>query len=190
MKGFVGVFPLILVLLLIRSAAFIYNASKTAGTKPEVNSLRKLNEPIQPTTQPIVPTEKQTNYKTINVTPRPSSTPTPTIIINSSAHIYSITPTSGKIGDVITIKGSGFGKSSFDFPDPTKWHGMVSFYGPSGLNSGGAPPATTKDWDYSWWNDDHVNVKVPGVKPGFTFQVEVESATGERSNPVSFKVLE
>lgn len=112
--------------------------------------------------------------------------PTP-VTPDPSVHVGSISPTSGKVGDTIIISGYGFGKSSFYYPDPTKFLGGVSFYGtPCGYNSGGAFPA---EQGAGWWNDNQIKVKVPGVASGQIFQVEVTSSDGKKSNRVNFQVL-
>lgn len=160
----------------------------------ESTQATSLNSPI---TQPSSLTQHNLKANPTSTPQVPSSTPNPcrmgpppNITADPSVQLISISPTSGKVGDVIILKGSGFGKSSFDFPDPTKFLGGVSFYGrPCGYNSGGAPPATSGDWDYSGWTDNQVKVKVPGVSPG-DFQVEVTSSDGKRSNRLDFQVLQ
>lgn len=154
-------------------------SSRTSSTKPPTPTPKPINTPsATPVFSPKLLLPKNS--------PSPIPSPTPSL---SSVKLDSISPTSGKVGDVITITGSGFGKSSFYYPDPTKFKGGVSFYGPSGQNSGGAPSACTADWDYSCWRDNQIKVKVPGIKPGFTFQIEVTSSDGQKSNRVSFEVL-
>lgn len=151
-----------------------------------------------PTTSPNLTIKTQTINNQITNTQNPTNVPTPTsnpcrmgepsvVVPDPSVRLDSVSPSSGKIGDTIVIKGSGFGKSSFYFSDPTKFLGMVSFYGkPCGYNSGGAAPA--EQWA-GWWSDDTVKVKVPNVSPG-GFQIEVTSSDGKRSNRLDFQVLQ
>lgn len=145
--------------------------------------------PTSPPTQSVIkktisitPTSSPKPKKILTVAPMPTVIPTSVPV--SSVRVDFITPSSGKVGDVIVIKGSGFGKSSFYYPDPTQFKGMVSFYGSSGMNSGGAPPA---EEGAGWWSDNQIKVKVPGIAAGF-FQVEVTSSEGERSNRIPFVV--
>lgn len=166
------------------SAKLDLSSESTAPAAPVVNvklqAVKSTQHPF-PTVTSSAPTALPTTSSLPNYSP-------PT---QSSVHIDSIAPTSGKVGDEFVIKGSGFGKSSFYYPDPTKFKGGVSFYGPAGYNSGGAPQACTRDWDYSCWTETELRFKVPGVAAGYTFQIEVMSADGERSNNrVSFTVIE
>lgn len=166
-------------------------------TNKESTLATSLNSPIPQQSSSPVPKQSLKPTPTITASQTPSPTPNPcrmgpppTITSDSTVQLTSVSKTSGKVGDIIILKGSGFGKSSFYFPDPTKFLGGVSFYGrPCGYNSGGAPPATSGDWDYSWWTDNQVKVKVPGVSSG-NFQVEVTSSEGKRSNRLDFQVLQ
>lgn len=170
-----------------RSEDIRYTLSPTPIATFQQNSSHSTPTPTTETTS-----KKMTESQTIP-SPTPTSTcglgqPTP-ITPDRSVRIDSVSPTSGKTGDVIIITGSGFGKSSFYYSNPRDFSGMVSFYGlPCGYNSGGAPPAVSGDWDYSWWADNQVKVKVPGVSSG-DFQVEVTSSDGKRSNRINFRVL-
>lgn len=138
---------------------------------------------IKPTS---IPTSFPTNTPIPTLNPCRLGSPTP-VTADPSVRLGSISPTSGKVGDTIIISGSGFGKSSFYYPDPTKFLGGVSFYGmPCGYNSGGASPAET---GAGWWSDDTIKVRVPGVSPGI-FQIEVISSDGKRSARISFQVLQ
>lgn len=195
MRGFVQI-PIIIIILLISGGAIaaytITNQADEASSsaKEATSSIEPSKQVSKPTPKPsIVPSPTPSPFPKDPLPENsPSPIPSPTSFL-SSVKLESVSPTSGKVGDVITIKGSGFGKSSFYYPDPTEFMGGVSFYGPSGQNSGGAPSACTADWDYSCWSDNQIKVKVPGVKPGFTFQVEVTSSDGQKSNRVSFEVL-
>lgn len=139
------------------------------------------------------PTNKPSSFPSSipTSTPNPCSMgKAPSVTPDPSVHLDSVSPTSGKVGDVVIIKGSGFGKSSFYFPDPTKYQGGVSFYGSlCGYNSGGAPLACTKEWDYSCWTETELKIKVPGVSAG-GFKIEVMSSDGKRSNRLDFQVLQ
>lgn len=117
---------------------------------------------------------------------KPTHTPTP--IPNYSVHLNAISPLQGKVGDTIILTGSGFGKSSFYYPDPSQFQGMISFYGPSGQNSGAAPWGG--EWKISDWTDAEIKARVPGVTPGTIYQVGVTSSEGQKSNRVSFEVIQ
>lgn len=204
-KGIAPLGILIIITVLVIGGIAISSRQPNPASLPAVS-------PIQvspsPTTQPIVkatsnPTPKltatplPTNKPTTDPSNIPVSTPNPcrmgkpaSVIPDSSVRLDSVLPTSGKVGDIIIIKGSGFGKSSFYYPDPTKFLGGVSFYGTlCGYNSGGAPLACTQDWDYSCWSETELKIKVPGVSTG-GFQIEVMSSDGKRSNRLDFQVLQ
>lgn len=168
-------------------------AQPVVTTKPTPKS--SLIPKIQVTSPSPAPpdhisTTPTTQTTTVTHTQPPAPTPVPAQSAPSisSVRIDSISPTSGKVGDTIIITGSGFGKSSFYFANPKDFKGGVSFYGSSGHNSGGAPPA--EQWA-GWWSDSQIKVKVPGVKAGTTYSVEVVSADGVKSgNLVSFTITE
>jgi len=191
-KGFAPI-VIILILGLIGGSVFMAirnNVPTQAVPSPTPTVSPTPTSSSSPSTKPsFPPTAKPSQAHTSTnptpvVTPIPISTPSPSV--QSSVYIDSISPSSGKVGDEFIIKGSGFGKSSFYYPDPTKFQGMISFYGPSGQNSGGAP------WGCEWckdnWSDNQIKARVPGVATGVTFQVEVTSSDGQKSNRVSFKV--
>lgn len=117
----------------------------------------------------------------------PKQTSTPTPIPNYSVRLNAISPIQGRVGDIITLSGSGFGKSSFYYPDPSKFQGMILFYGPSGQNSGAAPWGG--EWKINDWTDAEIKARVPSVAAGITYQVEVTSSDGQKSNRVSFEVI-
>ncbi|MBI2028353.1 MAG: IPT/TIG domain-containing protein [Candidatus Levybacteria bacterium] len=86
-------------------------------------------------------------------------------------NLSSIDPNSGSVGSAITLRGSGFGTSK----------GSVSFYNSNGQASGGAPITS--------WTDIEIKANVPGILAGnSTYQVEVESYYGFKSNRATFTV--
>lgn len=218
-KKFKKVSPYILAIIIIKILVITYllfQGGINSSSLSKQTNFSSLKTPSQPATinkQIVTITEKpaQLSYNTNasptviypTSTPIPTNAPTPTIspcrmgsptpvTPDPSVRIDSITPTTGREGDIIVIKGSGFGKSSFYFPDPTKFLGGVSLYGTlCGYNSGGLPQATNNG-DYSSWTDTEIKVKVPPsglISPG-SFQLEVTSSDGKRSNRVNFQITE
>lgn len=202
MRGFGAIHIIISITLLVAGTFIIRQQLNIQQNHQSVNQPQTTN---QESTQTAVlntspnktsPTPQQTT-KPVSTTPVASQTPAPTpnpcrmgppaaVTPDPTVHLTAIAPTSGKAGDTIVLKGSGFGKSTFYFPDPTKFLGGVSFYGrPCGYNSGGAPPA---EQGAGWWSDETITVTIPGVSPG-SFQVEVTSSDGKRSNRLDFQVL-
>lgn len=193
-KGFIPIIALIIFGLII-SVGFIASKNQKTQLIIETSTSQKTASPSA-----IIPSSSPTPFVSPSTTPSPStsntsiSTPNPCrlgeptpVTLDPSVHLDSVSPSSGKAGDTIILKGSGFGKSSFYFPDPTKFLGMVSFYGSlCGYNSGGAPPAEEGE---GWWSDNTIKVRVPGVSSG-KFNLEVMSSDGKRSNRVDFQVSE
>lgn len=200
MKGFIQLPILVVIVFLIGGTVYLlshYDFQSNNGQPQQTTQASPSPVVTSPTASPAMKIDTSYNSQSNQFpSPKPSimaspiPIPTPLVNTESSVQIESISPSKGKVGDVIVIQGKGFGKSSFYYPDPTNWKGMVSFYGPSGQNSGGAPSACTKDWDYSCWSDNQVKIKVPGVQPGFTFQIEVTSSDGEKSNRLPFEVIQ
>jgi uncharacterized protein (TIGR02145 family) len=84
---------------------------------------------------------------------------------NPILHITSLDPSSGKVGDLITITGSCFGSS--------QGTSIVSFNGTNAI-------------DYTSWNDTEIKVKVP---TGSTSGMLSATVNGTMSNEVEFTVL-
>ncbi len=98
--------------------------------------------------------------------PGPTATPSASV---STVLLDSITPSSGIFGQLIILRGSGFGSQT----------GGVAFYGSLGQLSGGAVIVS--------WSDTQINATVPAVASG-TFRVEVSNAQNQKSGRVDFQV--
>jgi len=204
MRGFIEIPIIVIIIFIVGGITVGYqvlsNKTATISTLQTSESSESVTPPVSTPSSRMLspeaenldspsPTSKSTVQNKPTATPQLTVTPTPSQVnVQSSVRIESISPNSGKVGDEFIIKGSGFGKSSLYYPDPTKFQGMISFYGPSGQNSGGAP------WGCEWckdnWSDTQIKARVPGVATGVTFQVEVTSSDGQKSNRVNFRVIE
>lgn len=204
-KGLILLSFIIGLLIIIGIAGGVYYLGNQKNIPSSQISLTVVMEKqSSPAPQATAATSKiQLKKTTVTPAPKALSTPFPSPTANPcglgkptpvtsdpSVHLDWVTPSSGKVGETIILKGSGFGKSSFYFSDPTKFLGGVSFYGSlCGYNSGGAPLVCTDDWDYSCWTETELKVKVPGVSSG-SFNIEVMSSDGKRSNRINFQVIE
>lgn len=168
MKGFTPIYLLIIAALLSVTAFQAYQLNKASHkysvpvVKESSSSAKQLESLATPSSKPItIPALKTT---------APASTPPPTTIYQSSVRLESVNPSSADYGQIITLKGLGFGSTA----------GHVSFYNPSGQNSGWGPTES--------WSDSEIKLKVPPFQGGYEFQIEVQHADNTKSNKKSLKV--
>jgi len=95
---------------------------------------------------------------------------TTNVVVSQPALINSITPTSGIVGSITAVYGSGFGNKQ----------GSVVFYNQKGQASTGAL--------ILGWYDGGVKFRIPAVAKG-TYSVEIQTSDGKKSNKVSFSVI-
>jgi hypothetical protein len=103
--------------------------------------------------------------------------------------IFSITPPSGSVGSLITIKGSGFGSSREESGVFFAWNAESSLAAPAETRN--AEPESIEVFDaefgYDLWSEREIRVRVPdGAVNG---NLEVRTSRGN-SQPVSFEVTE
>lgn len=106
--------------------------------------------------------------KVVVATPKPSATlvPTPT----PSPSISSVSPSSAKYSDSITIRGNLLGSST----------GQVVIESPT---SGGCCGGSIE-----YWSDTEVRAKVPALAKGNNYKLKVVTSSGKTTNQLSFTI--
>lgn len=176
MKGFIAV-PVIILFIVVSGIVGLYIIkSNQIQTQIHLNNQEQIAtssskiETPSPSVTPSLklstpPISKPTDF----ATPTPSPSPKVDLNSQSSIKLNSVSPNPAVNNQQIILNGQSFGSGQ----------GHVLFYNSNGTNMGG--PAISS------WNDTTIVTTVAFVKGG-QFYLEVETASGQKSNKIPFTV--
>ncbi len=178
MKGFIAV-PIVVLFIIVAGVVGLYIIKSDQVPTHSVNqeqvatSSSKIETPppsVTPSSKPSAfPISKPTNFTSPTPTPTTSSSPKVDLNSQSNIKLNSVSPNPALNNQQIILKGESFGSGQ----------GRVLFYFLDGTNIGGPTVSS--------WSDTTIITTVAFVKGG-NYYLDVETASGQRSNKILFTV--
>jgi hypothetical protein len=178
-SGFV-VIPIIIIVVILVGVAGIYYYESNESDKTPKSSQSATSSASESATSKKSPTPAPFAVSVTDQTPKassvatskpsPSQTPTPSILSDTPFRVDSVTPSSAKYGETVTVKGSGFGT----------YTQAVLFYNLSYPNAAPIESSVVSK------SETEVKTSVPPGKGAM--QIAVKRTDGSISNKISFTI--